>query len=220
MKLNLKQRLGLEREMTSQNIINTDIYRYKRNKLASGLALLGLFIECLYFMLFYGINYSTYSNVLIGGTIILNLLILLSVFLASEGVKAYNKKFCIVLLVVGIIQIARIFIYPLDLIRGGETLFASTASESTVVLYHCRYFGVNLEMAEVGAVLIVYLVLSAACLLASALIGYIRAVQLEKFNKELADGAYTVEGALADLEAKDAAAAANGDVAVKEVENA
>ena len=39
--------LGIKRDMTSQSIVQTDIYRYKRNKLASGLALLGLVFECL-----------------------------------------------------------------------------------------------------------------------------------------------------------------------------
>lgn len=209
MKRTLKQRLGLEREMTSQNIINTDVYRYKRNKLAANLALLGLFIECLFFMVLYAINFTAYATVLIGGSIILNLCVLLLTFLASEGIKVYNKKYAIVLLVIGVIQIVRIFIYPLDMLTDGSVLGYTTSFSSLTV----RYFGVNLGASEVAAVLIVYLVLSAACILASALIGYIKAVQLEKFNKDLAEGAYTVEGALADLDAQDAAAAAEATAA-------
>lgn len=208
MKTTLKQRLGLDREMTSQNIINTDIYRYKRNKLAANIALLGLFIECLYFMLFYGIDYRTYATVLIGGSVIVNLLLLLMVFLASEGVKGYNKKYSLVLLIAGIVQIVRIFIYPLDIATDGSVL--NLTVDGTMQI---RYFGVNLTAASTSTILIIYLVLSAACFFISAVIGYVRAVQLERFNKDLANGAFTIDGALADLDAQDAAAATNGAAA-------
>lgn len=213
----LKKRLGLEREMTSQNIINTDIYRYKRNKLAANLALLGLFINCLYFMLFYGINFDSYATMLIGGSVLVNLIVLLVTFLASEGVKVYNKNYSYVLLVLAVVQIVRIFIYPLDIASGGSVLNIATSFSSMRI----RYFGITYtgNTGGVSAILIVYLVLSAACLLASAVIGYIRAVQLEKFNKDLAQGVYTVENALADLDAQDeaAASAAEDEAAAEEV---
>lgn len=190
--------------MTSSVIIKTDVYRYKRNKLASGLALLGLFINCLFFMLFYGINYSVYANVLIGGSVLLNLFVLLATFLASEGVKVYNKKYAILLIIIAVIQIVRIFIYPLDLARGGASLFANDY-DATIGI---RYFGVNLSSEALAAILIIYLVLSAACIAASAVIGYVKAVQLEKFTASIEAGEFSVEDALAELDAQDAAAAA------------
>ena len=208
---NLHTRLGLDREMTSENIIKTDVYRYKRNTLASGLALLGLFINCLYFMLFYGVNYPTYANVLIGLSVLVNLFVLLATFLASEGVKGYNKKYCILLLVVAVIQIARIFIYPLDLAGGGTGLFENTNG----VAIQIRYFGADLSAGSLAAILIVYLVLSAACVIASAIVGYIRAVRLEKFTASLNAGTISVEKALEELDGKDAESAG-----AKEVTNA
>lgn len=214
MKKTMGQRLGLEREMTSEIIIKTDVYRYKRNKIAANLALLGLFINCLYFMLFYGINYSVYANVLIGGSVLLNLFVLLATFLASEGVKVYNKKYCILLAIVAIIQVARIFIYPLDLAGGGTGLFENEYNAAISI----RYFGVNLGTGALSTILIVYLVLSAACIAASALIGYIRAVQLEKFNASLEAGEISIDEALAELDAKDGAAASGTNS--KEVKNA
>ena len=214
--MSVRSRLGLDREMTSENIIKTDVYRYKRNKLASGLALLGLFINCLYFMLFYGISYQPYANPLIGLSVLCNLFVLLGTFLASEGVKVYNKKYCILLLIVAIIQFVRIFIYPLDLAQGGDTLF--TPSENDVV--GVRYFGVNLGSTGVSTILIIYLVLSVACLLASALFGYIRAVQLEKFSASLEKGTISVDDALAELNRKDEEAAKAANNAAGEVHNA
>lgn len=203
---NLRKRLGLIRDYTSENIIQTDIYRYKRNKLASGLALLGLFINCLYFMLFYGLNYQPYANVLIGLSVLVNLFVLLATFLASEGVKVYNKKYCILLLVVAVIQLARIFIYPLDIMLNGEMLFETQATISV------RYFGATLGNVELSVILIIYLALSVSCLVASAIIGYVRAVQLEKFNKDLESGEISVDKALAELNAKDEAAASETKV--------
>ncbi len=204
---NLRTRLGLDREMTSENIIKTDVYRYKRNTLASGLALLGLFINCLYFMLFYGVNYPTYANVLIGLSVLVNLFVLLATFLASEGVKGYNKKYSILLLVVAVIQIVRIFIYPLDLAGGGSGLFENTAGADISI----RYFGANLSHGALAAILIIYLVLSAACVFASAVTGYIRGVQLEKFTAGINAGTISVDEALKDLDQKDEQSAKEGE---------
>ena len=158
-------------------------------------------------MLFYGLNYQTYANPLIGLSVLCNLVVLLVTFLASEGVKVYNKKYCWLLLAVAVVQIVRIFIYPLDIARGGGTLFDPGTNVISV-----RYFGATLGPASLSAILIIYLVLSAGCMLASAVIGYIRAVQLESFNKGLAEGKFTVEGAIAEVSAKEEAAKDSGEV--------
>ena len=83
------------------------------------------------------------------------------------------------------------------------------------------YFGTALSSAATSTILIIYLVLSAACLVASAIFGYVRAMQLEIFNKHLANGTLSVDAALADLNAKDAAGAtASADTTAQEVDNA
>lgn len=202
----LRKMLGLDREYTPEIIVQTDVFRYKRNKLAANLALLGLFINCLYFMLFYALDFESYANPLLGFSVIVNLVVLLATFLASEGVKVYNKKYCIVLLVIAAIQLVRIFVYPLDIALGGN-MFGS--GSMTV-----RYFGAMLGNAQLATILIIYLVLSMACILASALVGYVKAVQLDKFNKDLSSGIVSVEDALAELDAKDAAAATVAEAAV------
>ena len=204
--------LGVKREMDSHDVIKTDVYRYKRNTLASGFALLSLVFECLYFMLFYSLLNGTYYSILIGGSIVLNLAVLLITFLSSEGVKAYNKKYCIPLLVIAVIQIGRIFIYPTDIAMGGGYLYPESTYEITA-----WYFGTSLDQAAVSTILIIYLVLSAACLVVSAIVGYVRAKQLEVFTKHLEDGNISIDAALKELDAQDAA---NKATPAWEVENA
>ena len=204
--LDIGKLLGIKNEMDSATVVKTDIYRYKRNTLASGLALLSLVFECLYFALFYSLLNGAYYGILIGGSVVLNLAVLLITFLSSEGVKVYNKKFCIPLLVIAAIQIA----------LGGDYLYPGTTYEITA-----WYFGTALSSAATSTILIIYLVLSAACLVASAIFGYVRAMQLEIFNKHLADGTFSVDAALADLNAKDAAGAtASADTTAQVVDNA
>lgn len=111
----------------NQKIIQTDIYRYKKNKLAANLALLGLVFNCLYIMLLYGIKLANagddtktrFVSLTIGFSVILTLVVLLATFLASEGIKGYNKKYTIILFVLAAFQIFRIFGYPLYGLRNG-----------------------------------------------------------------------------------------------------
>ena len=206
----LDKLLGIKQDMDSVAVVKTDIYRYKRNKFASGLALLGIVFECLYFMLFYSLLNSSYHTLLVGFDIIINLAVLLVAFLSSEGVKGYNKKYCIPLLILGIVQIVRIFIYPVDIAAGGGYLYDSSYEVTA------WYFGNSLSSAATSTILIIYLVLSAACLFASAVIGYIRAKQLEIFTAHLNDGSISVEDALAELDAQEESANVV-NVAAKEV---
>lgn len=202
-----------------QKIIETDIYRYKKNKLASSLALLGLAFNCLYFMLLYGIKESTvtigesqvftkFAQMEIGFSVIFTLLTLLVTFLASEGIKGYNKKYSIVLLVLAAFQIFRIFGYPLYGLRNN--------------LLKVNFFWFNPETSNLEfTILLIYLVASAACLVASAVIGYLRAVQLESFEKKIEAGEISIDETLKKLDEEDAKAeqaAASAEVKAEEVQ--
>ena len=178
----------------NQRILDNDIARYKKNKLAANLALLGLVFNCLYFMLLYGIKPGSlttrFSSLHIGFSVILTLVVLLATFLASEGIKGYNKKYSIVLLVIAVFQIVRIFGFPMyglqnNLLTVNYFWFWPTTS--------------GLEFA----LLVIYLAASAACLVASAVIGYIRAVNLEKFTKQLENGEVVVEDVLKKMDEED-----------------
>lgn len=187
----------MEKKTVNQQIVADDILRYKRNKFAQMLAILGLVFNCLYFCILYAIPDQKMWKISLGFSVVLTLIVLLVIFLSSEGVKGYNKKFSIVLLVVAAFQILKIFYYPL------KGLNADT-------LKGIGYFGYYpTSSGFYFAMMLIWLVASAACLIAAAIIGWIYAVRLEKFQKKLDDGEISIEATLAQMDEEDAQAAAN-----------
>ncbi len=105
--------------------IYVDRMRYTKNTKSSRLALFAIFFNVLYFISLYkldiyelrilpngtGLN-NAYYTALLGGSIIFNLVFMLVTFLASEGVKNYQKGFSKVLIVLAVLQIVRIFLFP------------------------------------------------------------------------------------------------------------
>lgn len=181
--------------MDKVTVIQDDILRYKKNKFAANFALLGLVFCCLYFTLLYTISaVKDIFNVWMGFSVIFNLLVLLIGFYASEGIKAYNKKFSIVLFVLAAVQLIRIIYYPAmgmanDWIHGNY------------------YFGVQMSNAANGTLMIIYLVCSAACFIVSGVQGFIVARKLEVFQKKLDNGEISVEQTLAEMDEEERAAA-------------
>ena len=103
--------------------IELDRMRYTKNTLSSRMALLAIVFNVLYFASVYESDVgSWYYKILIGASIVYNLLFMLMVFLASEGVKNYKISYSYLLLAVGIGQIARIFILPLQALRATITI--------------------------------------------------------------------------------------------------
>ncbi|MDE6690781.1 MAG: hypothetical protein K2K04_02310 [Clostridia bacterium] len=181
-------------------ILQDDILRYKKNKLAANLALLAIVFNCLYFMILYSVHATKIYTFVVGGSVILNLLVLLIGFFASEGIKGYNKKFTIVLFVLAAVQIARIFVYP-------------TIGMAKGWLKGNFYLGIKMTEALNGVVMIVFLVASAACFILSGIYGYIMAQRLEKFTKKIESGELSVEETLKEL---DKAEKSSEEVVVKE----
>lgn len=144
----------------TNNPETADRMRYIKNKFSSNLCYLAILFDVFFFVLLYRQDRSTYYyKILTGASIIYNLVFLLAAFLSSEGVKTYNEKFSYVLIALGIIQIIRIFIYPTSAhnatiqIAGKDEIVMSTA----VFLRCC-----------------IYLALSGACCIVSALVGISR----------------------------------------------
>ena len=189
----------------NQTIINNDILRYKNNKIARMFALLGLVFNCLYFMLLYAFNAlmvngepTRFADITIGFSVVFTLVVLLTAFLASEGIKAYNKKYSILLIILAAWQIFRIFGYPLyglknNLLYTGYFGFYPTADQSGVEF----------------AILVVYLVASALCFILSAVFGWIYAIRYERFNKQLESGEVNIDATLKAMDAEDERQAAN-----------
>lgn len=181
--------------MDKMSIVQDDILRYKKNKFASSFALLALVFNCLYFSLLYAIGaVASMFDVWMGVSVIFNLLVLLIGFYASEGIKAYNKKFAIVLLVLAAVQLIRIIYYP-------------SIGMSKQWLEGNFFFGIQMTNASNGVVMIIFLVASAACFIVSAVQGYIVANKLSNFQKKLDNGEISIENTLAEMDAEDAAAA-------------
>ena len=185
----------------SDKIVNTDIMRYKTNRLPAMLALLSLVFNVLYFCLLYGFKNSFFSNWKIGASVVITLVTLLFTFLASEGIKGYNKKYCIMLLVLAAVQIIRIFILPIQALQNDLGGVENPALS-------VRYFGMDLSSQAYCAILIIWLSLSAACLIASAVLGYINCTRLEKFNAAIEKGEIDIDAALRE----EASPAANTEV--------
>ena len=208
----------MKKELTpEQKIVADDILRYKKNKLAQLFAILGIVFNCLYFCLLYAIPDANMRKITLGVSVVLTLVLLLLVFLSSEGVKGYNKKFSIVLLIIAAFQILRIFYYPLNGLLNNS-------------LNGIGYFGYypvdpadpNISVAAAAAssnvyfaIMVIWLVASAGCLIASAVLGWIYASRLQKFQKKLDKGEISVEETLKEMDAQDAEHALHVDSSVE-----
>ena len=138
--------------MSEVQEIKLDRMRYTKNTTSSRLALLAIVFDVLFFISIYKSNVGTwYYNILMGASIIYNLVFMLATFLSSESVKNYKAEYSYVMIVLGVLQIVRIWIYPM-------TAHAAIVNNEPVM-----------GTAQFVRV-IIYLVLSAASLFAGAVI--------------------------------------------------
>lgn len=156
-----------------ERFIANDRMRYTKNTASSGLALLAILFDVFFFVSIYKSDVgSFYYRIIIGASIIYNLVFMLAAFLASEGIKNYKIGYAYLLCALGIAQIVRIFILP------------AQAHAATVTIK-------EVEVAVMGAkqytFVIVWLLSSAVCCLASGVIGFIRsralAAHIASLNK-------------------------------------
>lgn len=161
--------------MTDDRIVKHDRMRYTKNSLSSGLALLGIVFDVLYFVSIYQSDVGTYYyNILIGASVLYNLIFMLMAFLSSEGVKNYKPGYSWLLMALGVGQIARIFILPMNAFNAVYTVKK-----------------VDYPVMEAGQFtwVIICLCISAVCCFASAVINLIRSRQLAEHIASLGDKA-------------------------------
>lgn len=143
--------------MNEEQLIRRDRMRFTKNTLSSGLALLGILLNVLYFVSIYKSDVgSYYYNILIGASVLYNLIFMLVVFLSSEGVKGYKIGYAYALLVMGVLQIVRIFILPMQ----AHAATASISGQDVAVMGNAQFVRV-----------VIYLSLSAACCIIAGLTG-------------------------------------------------
>lgn len=101
--------------MSEERSTQLDRMRFTKNTTSSRLALLAIVFDVLFFISLYKSDVGTYYyTALIGASIIYNLVFLLAAFLCSEGVKNYKPGYSWAMIALGIGQIVRIFIYPVN----------------------------------------------------------------------------------------------------------
>lgn len=151
--------------------IQRDRMRFVKNSLSSNLAILGILFDVFYFVSIYKSDVGTwYYSMLIGASIVYNLVFLLAVFLSSEGVKNYKQGYSYLLLALGVFQIVRIFIIPMRA-HAAEAL---VNGETVAVMQDAQFYRV-----------IVYLILSGVCLIVSAAVNLVRCRALTEHLKTL-----------------------------------
>ena len=151
--------------------IRLDRMRYVKNTASSRLCYLAILLDVLYFVSIYKTDVgSWYYQILIGGSIVYNLLFMLMAFLASEGVKSYQKNYTWLLYGLGILQAVRIFILPMQ----AHQAVVQVGGMDTLAMGDGQF-----------ARVIIYLAGSAACLVAAAVINQKKCSDLEGHLKAL-----------------------------------
>lgn len=154
-----------------ERTIQRDRMRFIKNSLSANLALLGIIFDVFYFVSIYQSDVDVYYyNILIGASIVYNLVFMLAVFLSSEGVKNYKKNYSYVLAVVGVLQFVRIFIIP----TRAHSATILIGEEEIVVMQNGQFMWVT-----------VCLVLSGVFLIASAAVNYIKCRELSEHLESL-----------------------------------
>lgn len=127
--------------MTNEELqIRKDRMRFTKNTLSSNLAILAIIFDVLYFVSIYQSDVgSWYYQILIGASILYNLVFLLAAFLSSEGIKNYDVNYAYLLIALGVGQIVRIFILPAKAhaavvtLQGAETAVMTNGQYTYVV---------------------------------------------------------------------------------------
>ncbi len=159
--------------MNDEQTIRLDRMRYAKNTFSANFALLAILFDVFFFISLYETDVgSYYYNILMGASIVYNLIFMLAAFLSSEGIKNYDIKYAYVMAVLGVIQVIRIFIYPIRAHAAkvevqGQTL---SAMKNGQFLF-----------------LVACLLISAACLFVGAVVGISRSRSLTEYRKTIGE---------------------------------
>ena len=146
-----------EGSMNDEKTIQLDRMRFTKNTTSANLALLAILFNVLFFISIYESDKgSWYYTILVGASILYNLIFLLAAFLASEGVKNYNIRYAYLLFILGAGQLIRIFIYPMK----AHDATVKIKDQAVQVMGDGQFMRV-----------VLYLVLSAACCFAAGVVG-------------------------------------------------
>lgn len=156
--------------MMDAKTIKKDRLRYTKNKLSANLAYLAILFDVLYFVSIYSSDVDVwYYNISIGLSVLYNLVFLLSAFLSSEGVKNYKLGYSWFIMVVGILQFARIFGIP----RMAHSAITTVDGVDIVVMGNGQF-----------AYVVGCLIISGVACIASGIAGVYKTTTLTNYMKE------------------------------------
>lgn len=118
---------------------NAERMQYQSDKLSYWLCILSVVCNAVYFVGLYTNRYVA-PDVNIGADILLNIVFMMIVFLSSEKLKTYEKKWNGYIIIVGAVQILRIFWVPMHfhqlemLMEGKYTLAIVSLVVSGILL--------------------------------------------------------------------------------------
>lgn len=114
-----------------ERTVHVDRMRYTKDTLSSGLILIAIVLDALYFVSIYQSDVGSYFYTWVtGASIIYNLVFMLAAFLASEGVKSRKSGYTPLLLAIAVMQVVRIFYIPW---RAHAAVVAVGGEELTVM---------------------------------------------------------------------------------------
>ena len=152
--------------------IRRDRLRFTKNKLSSNMILLAIAANALYFVSIYGSDVGNYYyKIFIGGSIIYNLVFMLAAFLSSEGVKNYKLSYACLSVLLGVLQVARIFGIPIRALRAKNPV---AGAKCATVMSGGQFRYVT-----------ICLCVSAALLAFAGIMGVIRSSELKKHIAKL-----------------------------------
>ena len=158
--------------MTQSDLfIKRDRMRYTKDSFSSGLVLLAIVFDVLYFVSIYQSDVGRYYyNWVIGASVVYNLLFLLIAFLASQGVKNRKNGYSLTLLIIGALQIVRVFYLPAK--AHGATVEIGSEVQQVMADGQHRY-------------VVICLIASAVCCVVAAVASYINNQRLAQHMREL-----------------------------------
>ena len=161
-----------------KSTLKKDRMRFTKNKASANLTYLAILLNVLYFVSIYSVNLSYFYTINMGASVVYNLLFLLTAFLASEGVKNYKLSLSVVLVVIGALQIVRIFKIPME---AASTLVVVDSVERYVM------------EAPQFIYTVILLIGSAACCICAGILGIIRTKALREYVNSIGADLASVE---------------------------
>lgn len=125
---------------------NAERMQYQVDKRSYWLCMLSIIFNMVYFVSLYT-NKAVAPDLTLGADVIINIVFMLIVFLSSEKLKAYQMKWNIYVLLIGAVQILRVFFVP----QHYKEIEMLTGTEYTLTVALILVSGILLLLAGINS---------------------------------------------------------------------